>query len=366
MKISLERAALLQTLGHLQSVVERRNTLPILSNVMISAEDGSLTFTVTDLDLQATEVIPAEVISPGKTTISAHMLFDIVRKLPDGSQISMTLDNGRMTIAAGRSRFTLPVLAPDEFPVIVPGDLPNEFTLSAEDLGGILGRSRFAVSTEETRYYLNGIYIHTVDDTLFAAATDGHRLARIKIKRPEGAGDIDGAIIPRKAVGEILKVIDDFETDVKIALSSSKMRIEMGNLVFVSKLVDGTYPDYARVIPSGNDKVFKIAAQDLERAIDRVSTVATEKTRAVKVSLDKNILQLTVNSVDMGVANEELAIDYTGDGVEIGFNAGYLRDILKQCSNSDVEVAIGDPTSPVLIRPQNDTDDWFILMPMRV
>ncbi len=365
MKISLERAALLSTLGHLQSVVERRNTLPILSNVMISAENGSLTFCVTDLDIQATEVIPAEVETPGKTTISAHMLHDIVRKLPDGAQISLTLNDGRMTIAAGRSRFMLPVLPTDEFPNIIPGDLPNAFTLSAEELAGMLGRSRFAVSTEETRYYLNGIFLHTVDDTLYAAATDGHRLARIKMTRPEGAEDIEGAIIPRKAVGEILKVIDDFDTDVKVALSNSKIRVEMGNLVFVSKLVDGTFPDYGRVIPTGNDKVFTISSQQLDRAIDRVATVGTEKTRAVKVTLEKGSLTLTVNSVDMGVATEELAVEYDGEAVEIGFNARYLRDILSQCSNSDVEVAIGDPSTPVLVRPQNDTEDWFVLMPMR-
>ena len=261
MKATIERATLLRCLSHVQSVVERRNTIPILSNVLIEAEgDNSLRVMATDLDLQVIEHMDANVDSAGSITVSAHLLFDIARKLPDGSQVSLEAAENRMAIKAGRSRFSLPTLPRDDFPVIVEGDLPTSFELPAKTLAELIDRTRFAISTEETRYYLNGIFFHVSDDSepvLKAAATDGHRLARFTLPRPDGAEGMPDVIVPRKAVAELRKLLEEsLDGNVQIDLSASKVRFTLGGeggVVLTSKLIDGTFPDYSRVIPTGND-----------------------------------------------------------------------------------------------------------------
>ncbi|RZM10994.1 MAG: DNA polymerase III subunit beta, partial [Sphingomonas sp.] len=223
MKATIERATLLKGLSHVQSVVERRNTIPILSNVLLEATaDGALKMMATDLDLQINESVAAAVDQPGATTVSAHTLFDIARKLPDGSQVSLTAADGRMTIVAGRARFSLGTLPRDDFPVIAEGELPTQFELPAETLKQIIDKTRFAISTEETRYYLNGIFLHVADDVLKAAATDGHRLARVTLPRPDGAEGMPDVIVPRKCVGELRKLLDEVDGSVGISLSGTK------------------------------------------------------------------------------------------------------------------------------------------------
>ena len=290
MKATIERATLLRCLSHVQSVVERRNTIPILSNVLIEAEgDNSLRVMATDLDLQVIEHMDANVDSAGSITVSAHLLFDIARKLPDGSQVSLEAAENRMAIKAGRSRFSLPTLPRDDFPVIVEGDLPTSFELPAKTLAELIDRTRFAISTEETRYYLNGLYIHRAQSdevaVLRTVATDGHRLARVEMPLPDGAEEMPGVIVPRKTVGEIRKLIDEFSGDVKIALSETKIRFEFDEVVLTSKLIDGTFPDYDRVIPFANDKALEVDPGTFAKAVDLVSTISTEKSRAVKLSL---------------------------------------------------------------------------------
>src|ERR1700754_2882478 len=290
MKATIERSTLLKGLSHVQSVVERRNTIPILSNVLIDATaDGQLKLMATDLDLQINESVPATVQTPGATTVSAHTLFDIARKLPEGSQVSLSAAEGKMTIVAGRARFQLGTLPRDDFPVIAEGELPVQFELPAETLKQIIDKTRFAISTEETRYYLNGIFWHVADDganpVLKAAATDGHRLARVTMPRPDGAEGMPDVIIPRKCVAELRKLLDEIDGSVGVSLSSSKIRFDMGQALLTSKLIDGTFPDYSRVIPTGNDKILKIHPRSFEEGVDRVSTIATEKTRAVKMAL---------------------------------------------------------------------------------
>ena len=374
MKATIERATLLRCLSHVQSVVERRNTIPILSNVLIEAEgDNSLRVMATDLDLQVIEHMEANVDSAGAITVSAHLLFDIARKLPEGSQVSLEAAENRMAIKAGRSRFSLPTLPRDDFPVIVEGDLPTSFELPAKTFADLIDRTRFAISTEETRYYLNGIFFHVSDDNepvLRAAATDGHRLARFTLPRPDGAEGMPDVIVPRKAVAELRKLLDEsLDGNVQIDLSASKVRFTLGGeggVVLTSKLIDGTFPDYSRVIPTGNDKLLKLDPKSFHEGVDRVATIATEKTRAVKMGLDRDKVTLTVTSPDNGTATEELPAEYSSDGFEIGFNAGYLKDILNQIDADTVEIHLADAGAPTLIRKDENSPALYVLMPMRV
>jgi len=367
MKATIERATLLKSLGHVQSVVERRNTIPILSNVLIEArEDGSIRLMATDLDLQVDESVPANVSQPGATTVSAHTLFDIVRKLPDGSQVELTAAEGKMQVVAGRSRFNLSTLPRDDFPVIAEGDLPTRFELPAATLRQIIEKTRFAISSEETRYYLMGIFLHIVDDQLRAAATDGHRLARITVARPDGAEAMPDVIVPRKAVAELYRLLEELEGTVEISLSPTKIRFGLGSAILTSKLIDGTFPDYNRVIPTGNDKLLKLDPKSFSAGVDRVSTIASEKTRAVKMSVDRDKVTLSVTSPENGVATEEVPADYGSDGLEIGFNARYLLDILGEIDGDTVEVHLADAAAPTLLRENDKSNALYVLMPMRV
>ena len=372
MKATIERATLLRCLSHVQSVVERRNTIPILSNVLIeAAAGGTVRIMATDLDLQVVETMAAvSVEGAGATTVSAHLLFDIARKLPDGSQVSLEVTDNRMTVKAGRSRFTLPTLPRDDFPMIAEGDLPTSFALPAAQLAQLIDRTRFAISTEETRYYLNGIFFHVAEDELKAAATDGHRLARYTIKRPDGAEGMPDVIVPRKCVAELRKLLEEaLDTNVEIDLSASKIRFTVGGdkgVVLTSKLIDGTFPDYSRVIPTGNDKLLRLDPKSFYQGVDRVATIATEKTRAVKMALEPDRVTLSVTSPDNGTAAEEVPADYSSEGFEIGFNANYLKDILAQIEGDTVELHLADAGAPTLIRQDEKSPALYVLMPMRV
>lgn len=370
MKATIERATLLKSLGHVQSVVERRNTIPILSNVLIeAAADGAIRLTATDLDLQIVESVQAQVETPGAITVPAHTFFDIVRKLPEGSQVRLDASEGKMLVQAGRARFNLQTLPRDDFPMIAEGQLPTTFELPAATLILIIDKTRFAISTEETRYYLNGIFLHVADDgqpVLKAAATDGHRLARVTVPRPDGAEGMPDIIVPRKCIGELRKLLDEVEGSVQVNLSSTKIRFGLGNAVLTSKLIDGTFPDYSRVIPTGNDKLLRIDPRGFEEGVDRVATIATDKTRAVKMALDRDKVTLSVTSPENGTAAEEVPGDYTSEGFEIGFNARYLLDILGQISGDTVELHLADAAAPTLIREGDDSAALYVLMPMRV
>lgn len=367
MKATIERATLLKSLSHVQSVVERRNTIPILSNVLLDArEDGSLRLMATDLDLQVDETVAANVAQPGATTVSAHTFFDIVRKLPEGSQVELSAADGKMQVVAGRARFNLSTLPRDDFPVIAEGELPTRFELPAATLRQIIDKTRFAISSEETRYYLMGIFLHVADDMLKAAATDGHRLARVTVPKPDGADGMPDVIVPKKCVGELRKLLDEVEGTVEVSLSPTKVRFVLGHAVLTSKLIDGSFPDYNRVIPTANDKLLKLDPVSFKAGVDRVATIASEKTRAVKISLDRDRVTLSVTSPENGVATEELAADYGADNLEIGFNARYLLDILGEIDGDTVEVHLADAAAPTLLRENDKSSALYVLMPMRV
>jgi DNA polymerase-3 subunit beta len=370
MKATIERATLLRSLAHVQSVVERRNTIPILSNVLIEASsEGGIRLMATDLDLQVVETVEAAVDQPGATTISAHTLFDIVRKLPEGSQVELAAADGKMAINAGRARFNLSTLPRDDFPIIAEGELPTRFELPAATLRQIIDKTRFAISTEETRYYLNGIFLHVSDDTvpvLKAAATDGHRLARVTVARPEGAEGMPDVIVPRKCVAELRKLLEEVDGTVGVSLSPTKIRFDLGSAILTSKLIDGTFPDYSRVIPASNDKLLKLDPKSFMEGVDRVSTIASEKTRAVKMALERDRVVLSVTSPENGTAAEEVPGDYAAQPFEIGFNARYLMDILHQIDGDMVEVHLADAAAPTLIRENDKSPALYVLMPMRV
>ena len=374
MRIIIERSNLLKSLSHVHRVVERRNTIPILSNVLVRTEDSGMRLKATDLDIEITENVAAMGDEPGATTVPAHLLYDIVRKLPDGSEVKLQTngEGTQMTVSSGRSNFKLQCLPEADFPDITAGALSHSFSLSAADLLRLIERTQFAISTEETRYYLNGIYLHTMeadgDLSLRAVATDGHRLARAEVKAPSGSEGMPGIIVPRKTVGEVQKLLGDCADDTMIAveLSDSKIRFTIGEVVMTSKLIDGTFPDYQRVIPQNNDKALTLDRQTFSNAVDRVSTISSERGRAVKLSLTSDQLTLTVNSPDSGTATEELAVEYGSDDIEIGFNARYLLDITSQLSGESAVFMLADPGSPTLIRDGGDETTLYVLMPMRV
>jgi DNA polymerase III subunit beta len=372
MKVTVERSELLKSLGHVHRVVERRNTIPILANVLLHGDRSKLSLKATDLDVEVIDTIAAEVAPAGSTTVPAHMFFDIVRKLPEGAQIALESsgDRAALAIRAGRSRFTLQTLPESDFPDLSAGDMTHKFTLKAGELKRLIDKTQFAISTEETRYYLNGIYLHAAGNakaqTLRAVATDGHRLAQMEVELPKGAAGMPGIIVPRKTVGEVHRLMEDGETEVTIELSPGKIRFTVGPTVLTSKLIDGTFPDYARVIPVGNDKELVVDKKEFEAAVDRVSTVSSERGRAVKLSINAGRLLLSVTNPDSGSANEELEVEYEADPIDIGFNSRYLLDIAAQIEGEAAVLKLADPGSPTLIQDKEQHGALYVLMPMRV
>ena len=372
MKVTLERNALLKSLGHVHRVVERRNTYPILANVLLKAADGKLDLRATDLDIEVTESVPAMVATAGTTTVPAHTLYEIVRKLADGAEVRLETEGGeQMLLTSGRSRFHLACLSPDSFPDLKSGSFTHSFSLPAATLRELIERTQFAISNEETRYYLNGIYVHTLevgkDTVLRAVATDGHRMARAETEAPKGARGMPGIIIPKKTVGEIQKLLEGGEGDVGVEISDTKIRFTLDGLVLLSKLIEGTFPDYDRVTPKNNDKELNVDRASFATAVDRVSTIASDRGgKAVKLSIKDGNLELSVTNPDHGTATEEVAVAFEPESFEIGFNARYLLDIIAQIRSDNAVFVFKDSGSPTLVREDGDAKALYVLMPMRV
>lgn len=368
MKLTIDRAMLIKPLGHVQSVVERRNTIPVLSNVVLKAEDGQLSLTTSDMDMDIVETVAAAIAEPGVITTPAHLLYDIIRKLPDGAEVEIaSADAGQVRVSAGRSSFNLPTLPVDDFPAISDASMTCEFTLAAAELKALIENTRFAVSTEETRYYLNGIYVHLADGHILrAVSTDGHRLARSQMDMPANAEMMPSVILPRKAVGEMSKLMDEFEGDVKIGMTDTRARFSFGSVDVTTKLIDGTFPDYQRVIPTENSHIMQVSVASFKESVDRVSTISAEKSRSVKMRLDAGQLTLFASSPDAANATEALEAQYSGPELEIGFNAKYLMDIAAQIDGDMMEFALSDASAPTIIRAPGDDANLFVLMPMRV
>lgn len=371
MKFSLDRTPFLRALARVHRVVERRNTIPILANVLLDATDGGLRLKATDLDLEASETLPAMIEQAGATTVPAHMLYDIVRKLPDGAQVEVDMRaDSTLLVQAGRARFELQALPKSDFPDLTAGQFSHVFQIACADLRRLIERTQFAISTEETRYYLNGIFMHAIDVEgtlkLRAVATDGHRLAKTETAAPSGSADMPGIIVPRKTVGELLKLLEGHDGEASVELSDAKIRVTIDDIVLTSKLIDGTFPDYARVIPQANDKVLDVDRPTFSAAVDRVSTVASERGRAVKLAMGDGRLTLSVTNPDSGSATEELAVEYAAEALEIGFNARYLMDIAGQLETDNARFLLADAGAPTLVQDADGSDTLYVLMPMRV
>jgi DNA polymerase-3 subunit beta len=372
MRLAIERGSLLKSLAHVQSVVERRTTIPILSNVKLDAADGAVALTATDMDLTVVETASAEVERGGASTAAAHTLYDVVRKLPEGTRIEIERsDSGtELRLKGGRSTFDLPCLPAADFPTMTDEGLDHEFEMTVGHLRRMIDKTRFAISTEETRYYLNGIYLHPMQDAaiLRAVATDGHRLARVELPLPAGATGMPAVIVPRKTINEVRKLIDDLPDDeiVQVALSSARIRFRVGPAVLRSRLIDGTFPDYERVIPKDNDKILLAPTKELSDAVDRVATISTERSRAIKLALDGGRLTLSAVSPEAGRAEDQLEVTYAAEPLEIGFNARYVMEMCGQITADEVEFTIADAGSPTLVKDPADPDVLYVLMPMRV
>lgn len=373
MKVSIERSALLKAMSQAQSVVERRNTIPILANVLIEAEGAEVRFRATDLDIEVVDKAPAMVERAGATTVGAHTLHEIVRKLPDGAMVELMDDgaSGRLEVNAGRSNFSLATLPKEDFPVMASSEYDCNFSANSAILRRLFDKSKFAISTEETRYYLNGVYMHAANGeggkkNLRCVATDGHRLARIDADLPENADGLPGVIVPRKTVGELRKLLEDDEADIAVSVSETKVRFATPEITLTSKVIDGSFPDYMRVIPQGNTRRLEVDAAEFAKAVDRVATVSSERSRAVKLVLDEDRLVLSVNAPDSGAAEEELAVAYGDERLEIGFNAKYLLEIASQVDRENAVFLFNSSGDPTLMREGNDESAVYVVMPMRV
>ncbi|HEX4198062.1 MAG TPA: DNA polymerase III subunit beta [Caulobacteraceae bacterium] len=372
MQLSIERAALLKALGHVQNVVERRNTIPILSNVLLAADGDVMALSATDLDMEIIDETPGRVEGAGQITAPAHTLYEIVRKFPEGSEVELRYsgDDPRLQVVAGRSRFNLPVLPAGDFPVMSSDGLGNRFVIASKDLIRLIDTTRFAISTEETRYYLNGLYLHTVVvagiPKLRAVATDGRRLALAEMAAPEGAAGAPGVIVPRKTVAEARRLLEDAGESVEVQISAQKIRFDFGRAVLTSKVIDGAFPDYPPVIPQGNHRILVVDNGMFAKAVDRVSTISEEKSRSVKVAVERGKVVLTVRNMEAGQALEEVEAEYEGEGFEVGFNARYLLDVTDQIQGETAEFRFAEPHDPTLVLDPADPDVQYVLMPLRV
>jgi len=374
MKFKADRATLMKSLAHVQNVVEKRNTIPILANVLLAVRDGKLTIAATDLEIALVEEVPAQASRNGAITVPAATLYEIVRRQPENAEIELDHPGGdaQLALRAGRYSTSLVALGVDEFPKLDAGKLSHSFNLSALDLRGLIDRTKFAISTEETRYYLNGIFLHAAESengpVLRAVATDGHRLARVEEALPAGASGMPGVIVPRKTVNELRKLLDEVSGDIEIALSETRIQFTIGTMRLTSKLIDGTFPDYDRVIPRNNDKILRVDQKDFAAAVARVSAISSERHRPVKLSLARDLLVISAASPEQGTASEELDSDrikYDSGPLEIGFQARYLNDVTDQMQG-DVEFVFADGAAPTLVRDPGDLRAVYVLMPMRV
>lgn len=375
MKFTVERSTLLKMLSHVQNVVEKKQTIPILANIKIDVvkdlEGERITIKATDMDIEVIENAAIKVVEGGSVTASAHKLLEITRKLPDGAEIDFVLDESthQLKLSAGRTRFALATLAGDEFPSISEGSMPVNFTLTAAQMQSLFDRTVFAVSQEETRYYLNGIYMHKKgegkDAVLRAAATDGHRLAAASVELPKGAEALEGVIVSKKTVGEVQKLVSEFLQDIKVSVSDVKIRFQIADVTLTAKLIDGTYPDYEKVIPAGNDKFVEVDSDVLAAAVDCVAVIS-EKSKGVHIHAFKQGLTVSAVATEEGSAETEVEAEYNGDDLDIGFNYRYVLDILAQTKGAKVKLSLLDSSSPVIINDLSDTSVTYVLMPMRV
>ncbi len=371
MHITVSKTNLVKTISHLYRIVEKKSTIAILSNMKIEA-DKDLKFTATNTDLEIVEGVVGTVNISGSTTLPVHVMYDIVRKLPEGFDVEIKTDvsGSNAIISCGNSQFTLPTLPAGDFPMMDSSSMPFKFTLPASDLIKLIDKTKFAMSTDETRYFLNGIYLHTVEkdghELLRAVATDGHRLARQDVLSPEGATGMPSIIIPRRVITELRAQLDTAEDNVTIETSETKTRVSFGSTTIISKLIDGKFPDYEKVIPTSNDKEMEVDAKLFSEAVDRVSSISFEKSKAIKLRIAKDKLTLLASTPDAGSAIEDINVNYESEPMDVGFNSRYLMDVAALIEGKFMKFVISDPSSPTIVKELDDPSTIYVLMPMRI
>ena len=371
MKFLVAKPIIFKTLSHLQSIVNKKNALPILSNILIEANDNNLILSSTDMDISIKEKIACNVIEGGSTTLNAQIIYDIIRKLPDNNEVEFISNDGKiLTIRSNVSKFSLPCLPKDEFPIIDTQAKGKNIKISSKTIFNLINKTKFAISNEETRYFLNGLYFNISffqnSSNLTFVGTDGHRLATSSISIDEPLKEIPGVIIPKKTINELSKLLSENESNIEIDISKNRIIFYIENLILISKLIDGNFPDYNRVIPKNNTNLLKINRVNLLSAVDRVSTIANENSPSIKFKLFKDLLNLSTINTENSTATEDIKADYKGEELEIGFNSKYIMDILDNLEESEISLSFGNNSTPMLVQEKSNSHNVFVLMPMRV
>jgi len=366
MKTIINREKLLDPLQQIIGAVERRQTLPILGNVLIKSGEKGLALTTTDLEIEMVSIVETDSVEDFQTTLPARKLLDICKALPEGSDIEFDIEETRVTLSSARSRFKLSSLPVKDFPVLDDIEPQIVFGVPPAELKKLLDNTSFAMAQQDVRYYLNGILMEISSDQLKLVATDGHRLALSEYKTSISIDEVKQIIIPRKAVLELSRLLDTSESAAKVILSKNHIRVETGVLVFTSKLIDGKFPDYNRVIPVDGNKTLVVNRESLKRAMNRISILSNEKYRGIRLSLTKGNLSIQANNPDQEEAEEELAVNYNEDEIEIGFNVTYLIDVLNVLNSEEVHIKLKDTNSSCIISDSVDSLNMYVVMPMRL
>ena len=371
MKFKITKLNFFKTLSHLQGIVDKKNSLPILANILIEAKNNTLILSSTDMDISIIEKISCNVMEDGATTINSQILYDIVRKIDDNSEIEIISNNGKLlTLRSDGSRFSLACLPKEDYPIIEQDNSGIEINISPKILFKLIDKTKFAISNEETRYFLNGLYFNVTNENdnniLTLVGTDGHRLAKFSHSIDRKIDNLSGVIIPKKTIYELSKLLSETDNNIKISISSNKILFIIGDIIFISKLIDGSFPDYKRVIPNDNSNILKINRNKLLSAVDRVSTIANEKSPVIKFKLLENILNLNTINNESSTASEDLNVEYNGDEIEIGFNSKYIMDIVNNLEDEEISIKLKDNTSPVIAKEDTNVNLVYVLMPMRV
>ena len=371
MKFKINRSNFFKTLSHLQGIVDKKNSLPILANILIEANNNELILSSTDMDISIIEKINCDVTENGASTINAQILYDIVRKIDDNSEIEIISNNGKLlSLRSEGSRFSLASLPKEDYPIIEKDNVGIDIVLNSKILFKLIDKTKFAISNEETRYFLNGLYFNTTNEDnkniVTLVGTDGHRLAKFSHEINEKIDQVSGVIIPKKTIYELSKLLSEIDTNVKISISSNKIIFIVGDIIFISKLIDGSFPDYKRVIPKDNTNVLRISRDKLLSAVDRVSTIANEKSPVIKFKILQNVLNLNTINNESSTASEDLSTNYQGEEIEIGFNSRYIMDIINNLEDNEITINLKDNTSPIIAQENSNSNLVYVLMPMRV
>ena len=371
MEFTINRDIFLKSLGHAYGIIEKKTTLPILSNILIEAKNSKIKITATDLDIIYSEEIPLEDLkNEGYTTTSANILYDILRKLEVNSKVILSLQSAnKLKLTSGNSKFNLLCIPGDNFP-LSEDDIPqNNFEVSSQNLLKLLNKTKISISNDETRHYLNGIYLHKVnlENKLFlcGVATDSHRLSSSSLPI-ELNTNFESIILPRKTIFQLISLLEENAKNIKISNNKSKIKFEMGSGILISKVIDGRFPDYNKVVPTGNEKVLEIKLNDFKNSIERVTTVSSDRKEGLKMFVSKDFLELSVNSPNSGEWVEKVNAQFNSDDMNISFNSRYLIDIASQIENEKIVIYLKDPGSPVLIKDLSDKNSFHVVMPMKI